>query len=69
MISIKLLCFWFVIFNNHNNTIIIIIIIIIIIVDESNGIQHSMMRERLRREYFRRVRWFSGMSCMVGTRF
>ena len=25
-------------------------------VDESNGIQHSMMRERLRREYFRRVR-------------
>ena len=25
-------------------------------VDESNGIQHSMMRERLRREYFRRVK-------------
>ena len=25
-------------------------------VDESNGIQHSTMRERLRREYFRRVR-------------
>ena len=25
-------------------------------VDESNGIQHSMMRKRLRREYFRRVK-------------
>ena len=25
-------------------------------VDESNSIQHSMMRERLRREYFRRVK-------------
>ena len=25
-------------------------------VDESNGIQHSTMRERLRREYFRRVK-------------
>ena len=25
-------------------------------VDESNGIQHSMMRERLHREYFRRVK-------------
>ena len=25
-------------------------------VDEINGIQHSMMRERLRREYFRRVK-------------
>ena len=25
-------------------------------VDESNGIQHSMMRERLRREYFHRVK-------------
>ena len=25
-------------------------------VDESNGIQHSMMRERLRHEYFRRVK-------------
>ena len=25
-------------------------------VDESNGIQHSMMRERVRREYFRRVK-------------
>ena len=38
-------------------------------VDESNGIQHSTMRERLRREYFRRVKMFFGPSCMGGTMF
>ena len=38
-------------------------------IDESDGIQHSMMRERLHREYFCGVKVVLGLSCMVGTRF
>ena len=37
-------------------------------VDERNGIQHSMMRERLHCKYFRTVKGLYELSCMVGTR-